>query len=249
VDWKSVFNNAFPASQPFKKYNYPKLSKPGPGDASQYPELKKPGPGDWTQYPDLKGPGPWEGGSWPALNKPGMGEGSNFPAMAAFKAPEGSSYPELAGTGPSEGSDYPSMRWVDHVGDWSFRIEIEGQAVGHFTKVEGLTMSVETIEYQHSDDIVPRKRMGRIKVDNVRLVKGYVVTADLFNWCEEAMQGDCSRKSLSIVLLADDHTTELTRYNLYECWPAKWSGFKLDGKGQGALVEEIELVVEEIKAG
>ena len=27
-------------------------------------------------------------------------------------------------------------------------------------------------------------------------------------------------------------------------WPSNWSGFKLDGKGQGSLVEEIELVTE-----
>lgn len=135
----------------------------------------------------------------------------------------------------------------DYAGDWAFRVEIEGEAVARFTKVEGLTVNVDVIEYQHSDDIVPRKRMGRIKVDNVRLVKGYVADDMLFKWCEDCMKGDISRKSLSIVLLADDHGSELARYNVFEAWPVKWSGFKLDGKGQGALVEEIELAVEEIK--
>jgi phage tail-like protein len=235
LDWKSLYNNAFPAKQPFTKYEYPQQKQSGPPGASQYQGLVKPGPSGESSFPQLQGPGPWEGGQWPQLQGPAAGEGS--------------SYPELPGTGPAEGSSYPSMRWVDHVGDWNFRIEIEGQAVGHFTRVEGLTMNVEVIEYQHSDDIVPRKRMGRIKVDNVRLVKGYVVTADLFEWCENAMKGDVSRKSVSVVLLADDHLTEMTRYNLFECWPVKWSGFKLDGKGQGALVEEIELAVEEIRRG
>ncbi len=236
MDWKSLYNNAFPTKQPFKQYSWPDINKKGTSEASQYKSpAGKPGAPAGGQFPELPAGGPWQGGVWPQLAGPVAGEGS--------------SYPELPGTGPSEGSSYPSMRWVDHVGDWSFRIEIGGNPVGHFTKVEGLTMNVEVIEYQHGDDIVPRKRMGRIKVDNVRLVKGYVVTPDLFEWCEDAMKGDVSRNSISVVLLADDHVTEMTRYNLYEVWPVKWSGFKLDGKGQGALVEEIELAVEEIRRG
>jgi phage tail-like protein len=196
----------------------------------------------------LAGPGPWEGGSYPDLPAPGPWEGGSWPQLAQSAAPEGSSYPELSQSGPGEGSSYPSARSnTDHHGDWGFIVEIEGMEVGAFSKVEGLTVEVESIEYQHSDDITPRKRMGKIKVDNVKLVKGYVMTGDLFKWCEEAMKGDASRKSISIILLDDSRGGEAARYNLFDCWPCKWSGFKLDAKGNAALVEEIEFVVESME--
>lgn len=233
MDWKSLYNSAFPAPESFKKYDWPDLPSKQPMEPYNFPELPNQGPWESGQFGELPGPAPWPSSQFPALPGPAPWEQSQFDEL-----PQQSAWP---------GSSYPSMRWVDHVGDWAFRIEIEGEEAGYFSKVEGLTVQIEAIEYQHSDDITPRKRMGKIKVDNVRLVKGYVNSPALFEWCEKCMDGDISRKSVSIVLLADDHSAELCRYNLYEVWPCKWSGFKLDGKGQGALVEDIELIVEQIK--
>ncbi len=232
MDWKQLYMSAFPQKAPFRPYDYPELKKPGPGDASQYPNLKKPGPGDASQYPQLKSPAMGDSGSYPNLPGPGKGE-YNWPETPAQKG-----FP---------GSQLPSSHPTDHWGDFNFRVEIEGVDAGAFAKVEGLNVSIEPIEYQHSDDLTPRKRMGKIKVDNVKLVKGYINTPALFEWCEEALEGDVSRKSMSIVLLADDGRTEVCRYNLFECWPCKWGSFRLDGKGQGAMVEEIEIVVEQIE--
>ena len=50
-------------------------------------------------------------------------------------------------------------------------------------------------------------------------------------------------KSGSIVLM-NDKSEEIMRYNFFEAWPAKWKGFSLDGKGADVAVEEIEFVVE-----
>ncbi len=173
-----------------------------------------------------------DAGTYPTVPGPGKGEYS-WPEMPTQKA-----WP---------GSQLPSTHPTDHWGDFNFRVEIEGVEAGAFTKVEGLNISIEPIEYQHSDDLTPRKRMGKIKVDNVKLVKGYVNTPALFEWCEEALKGDVSRKSMSIILLADDARTEVCRYNLFECWPCKWTSFRLDGQGRGAVVEEIEIVVEQLE--
>ena len=236
MNWKDLYGKAFPSPAPFKAYDWPDLPTPGAWDASSYPQLAKPGPGAAGAYPSVPGPAAQPSSMFPQLTGP-----APWPS---------SSFPELPGPTKFPGSEYPMTRtWLDHAGDFGFVVSIEGMEVGAFTKVEGLTVQVEPIEYQHSDDITPRKRMGRIKVENVRLVKGYVATDVLYKWCEDAMKGDVSRKSMSIVLLGDDRASEVARYNLFEVWPTKWSGFKLDGKGQGALVEEIELVVEQIERG
>lgn len=233
VDWKSLYNDAFPAKEPFKKYDWPEMPKPKAGAPSKYPELPATGSSPGSAYPNLQ--------------QPGSGEGSSYPDVQANSAYPASNYPTVPVQNKMPGNQIPSMRKTDHYGDFAFRVEIEGMAIGAFSKVEGLNVSIEPIEYQHSDDITPRKRFGRIKIDNVRLIKGYVNTADLFDWCESAMKGDISRKSVSIILMDVDHSKELCRYNLFDCWPCKWSSFKLDGMGRGALVEEVELVVEQVE--
>lgn len=218
MDWTDLYSKAFPKKKSFEKHSWPDLPGPKAGEAGNLPQLKKPGPG--------------EGGQWPALAGPAATGGEGFPAYNS------------GNVAPS--NDLPKVRISDHIGDFGFRVEIGGLYVGGFTKVEGLTSSVEVIEFQHGNDITPRKRMGRIKVENVRLIKGYINDPFLYKWCESAMRGDIQRKSMSIVLLDDTRMGEIARYNLFEVWPTKWSGFKLDAMGRGALVEEIELVVERL---
>ncbi len=233
MDWKSLYNDAFPAKEPFKKYDWPAMPGPKSGEASKYPSPAPSGPASASAYP--------------VIQSSGASEGSSYPQGSSSSANPGSNYPMPPSQNKMPGNEIPSMRKQDHYGDFAFRVEIEGMAVGAFSKVEGLNVSIETIEYQHSDDITPRKRFGRIKVDNVRLIKGYVNTSTLFEWCESAMKGDISRKSVSVILMDVDHNEELCRYNLFDCWPCKWSSFKLDGMGRGALVEEVELVVEQVE--
>ena len=56
--------------------------------------------------------------------------------------------------------------------------------------------------------------------------------------------GKIDRRNGAIHLYNDDGDTPAMTYRFLDAWPASWSGFKLDGKGQGTLVEEIELVTE-----
>jgi phage tail-like protein len=136
---------------------------------------------------------------------------------------------------------------LDHYGSFNFRVEIEGLDCGGFRSVQGLEVSVDAIEYHVGDQRMPMKRPGRPKVGNIVLEKGYINTDVLWRWCEEVMNGKVSRKSGSIVLMDDGAMGELTRYNFFNAWPTKWSGFKLEGKGNEAMVETLELAVERIQ--
>ena len=62
------------------------------------------------------------------------------------------------------------------------------------------------------------------------------------------MDGKVERKSVSVIL-RDDAGDEIMRYNAFEAWPAKWKGFSLNGKGNTALTEEIEMVIERLERG
>ena len=142
----------------------------------------------------------------------------------------------------------PNRREFDHIGNYNFKVEIEGVTVGAFRNVEGLDSETEIIEFQDGDDIVLRKRPGRTKYSNVSLKRGYINTDELWQWRKKVIDGVLERKSGSIILCADDGS-EVMRYNFYEGWPCKWKGFSLDGKGTDVNVEEIELAVEKIERG
>ncbi|MCA9543225.1 MAG: phage tail protein [Myxococcales bacterium] len=136
-----------------------------------------------------------------------------------------------------------NRRKHDHIGQFNFRVEIDGVTQAAFKAVEGLDSETEVIEYQDGDDIILRKRPGRTKYSNIICKRGYISTDELWLWRKAVMEGKVDRKSGSIILL-NDNGQEVMRYNFFEAWPAKWKGFTLDGKGTDVAVEEIEFVVE-----
>lgn len=136
-----------------------------------------------------------------------------------------------------------NRRGHDHIGQFNFRVEIDGVTTAAFKNVEGLDSETEVVEYQDGDDLYLRKRPGRTKYSNIVLKRGYVSTDELWLWRKNVMEGKVERKSGSIVL-NNDKGEEVMRYNFYEAWPCKWKGFTLDGKGTDVAVEELEFVVE-----
>jgi len=140
----------------------------------------------------------------------------------------------------------PNRREHDHIGNFNFKVEIEGVTQGAFRNVEGLDSETEIVEYQDGDDIILRKRPGRTKYSNVTLKRGYVDTDELWQWRKKVIEGQVERKSGSVIL-CDDDGEEIMRYNFFEAWPSKWKGFSMDGKGNDVNVEEIELAVEKIE--
>jgi phage tail-like protein len=137
-------------------------------------------------------------------------------------------------------------RDFDHIGNFNFKVEIEGVTQGAFRNVEGLDSETEIVEYQDGDDLVLRKRPGRTKFSNVTLKRGYVNSDELWQWRKKVVESKVERKSGSVILCGDDGE-EIMRYNFFEAWPCKWKGFSLDGKGTDVNVEEIELAVEKIE--
>jgi phage tail-like protein len=142
----------------------------------------------------------------------------------------------------------PNRRPHDHIGQFNFKVEIEGVTVGAFRNVEGLDSETEVVEYQDGDDIILRKRPGRTKYTNLTFKRGYVNTDELWQWRKKVIEGKVERKSGSVILCADDGS-EIMRYNFFEAWPCKWKGFSLDGKGNDVTVEEVEMAVEKIERG
>jgi phage tail-like protein len=141
-----------------------------------------------------------------------------------------------------------TSRDFDHQGAFRFSVDLEfaGVKAGAFTAVDGLSATVELIEYQGGTDTFARQIPGRPKVTPVVLKKGYVNTSVLWDWMKATMDGAMKFENVSIVLLDDSGQNELGRYNLIDTWPSRWQGWQLDAQSSNAMVEEFELQVREI---
>lgn len=139
-------------------------------------------------------------------------------------------------------------RGHDHIGNFNFRIEIEGLAVGAFTAMEGMGSETEVIEFGGTINQVVSKRPGRSKYTDITLKRGWMADDQLWNWRMDVVAGRVERKSGSIIVCADD-ASEVCRFNFYDAWPAKAAGFSQDGKGTGVNIEEYTLTIERLERG
>jgi phage tail-like protein len=142
----------------------------------------------------------------------------------------------------------PNRRSFDHIGNYNFRIEIEGVTQGAFAECGGLEVEVEVVETNDGDTSITRKRPGRIRYANVVLKRGYTNSVELWQWIKAVLDGTVERKSGSVIMLDDAHN-EITRYNFYEGWPCRWRGFEFNTGSSGASIEELEIAVETIERG
>lgn len=152
----------------------------------------------------------------------------------------------LAKPGSSPHKPSKGRRDFDPYGDFAFYIDIEGLGTMAFQKFDGIDVEIDQIEYKDSLDTHPHKRPGIHRFGNIKLTKGVIANKKLWDWIHTVMGGNIQRKNGSIHVLADTHdknAPEIT-YNFYQAWPCKWSGLRLDGKGAGGLVEELELAVD-----
>ena len=137
-------------------------------------------------------------------------------------------------------------RGHDHLGNFNFRIEIEGLAVASFKECSEIANETEIIVYGGTTDQLQRKRPGRTKYMDITLKRGQTTDPALWHWRKGVIDGNIDRKAGSVILCGDDGS-EVRRFNFFEAWPTKWKGFQLDGKGTDNAVEELTITVERVE--
>lgn len=138
-----------------------------------------------------------------------------------------------------------ARRPFDPVGNYHFSVELDGIVVGECDKVEGLSYEVELIEYRVSDQpMLPRYRPGSAKYGSVSLKGGHVESWEFCDWLARCQAGIYERKDLTINVY-DNAGGGVVAWHLYRCLPTKWSASSLEGKGNEAFFDSLELRVEE----
>ncbi|MCL2325431.1 MAG: phage tail protein [Proteobacteria bacterium] len=143
---------------------------------------------------------------------------------------------------------------MDPLVNFSFTVDINGINVARFNGVDGLNYEVEMIEYRSSDKPnLPQFRQGRKKAARVTFKRGVLVGSGnnlLLNWLREVESKSITRRDVSVTIgdYGGDETSGGQRtWQLIGCLPSKWNLSSLDSNSNSAAIENLELVVEEVR--
>ena len=64
-----------------------------------------------------------------------------------------------------------------------------------------------------------------------------------------AAEGLIDRRSGSVIVLDQDGSTEVARYNFFEAWPCKWNVPDMNADSSAMAIEKVEIAVERVERG
>ena len=130
----------------------------------------------------------------------------------------------------------------------NFRVEIQGITATSFIEVQGLTTSIDVVEYRAGDAKTnsEQKLPGLSKFSNVTLKRGLTRDLSLWNWINAALSGNVNRTSVVITLL-DQADNPVLRWGLRNAWSCRWSGPVLIAGSSDVAIEELVLAYERLE--
>jgi phage tail-like protein len=158
--------------------------------------------------------------------------------------------PEAAQQGQEQGAAAQTGVWIDPYRAYNFKLEIQGVTEGHFTECSGIGVKVDVISYREGGNSQILHRLpGPVSYADVTLRYGLTNSAQMWEWFLSAVKGKVDRRNISIILMDNDGTTEVMRWNLENAWIAEWRGAPLDASGREVAVEMMTLVYETLNRG
>ncbi|SRR6266568_495044 len=135
-------------------------------------------------------------------------------------------------------------------GAFNFLVEINGDPLGGFSDVSGLSTEVTVAEYRTGKDAENhvRKVPGMHKIADVTLKRGIVNSADLWMWIDDARKHGILAQRSVVITLQDENHKRVQAWVLSGAIPLKYTGPTLAGKGGADVaMEEVVLSAEKLE--
>lgn len=135
---------------------------------------------------------------------------------------------------------------TDPLTGYSFLVALgdggEDEIAGGFQEVEGLSVSIDQVEYRLGNEKSSgvRKFAGLRRFSNVTLKRGLLTDTRLWDW----INTDPPDKRTVVITLLDEQRNPQVRFVLRQAWPAKWFGPDLNARTSEVAMESIELAHE-----
>ncbi len=122
-----------------------------------------------------------------------------------------------------------------------YHVAIDGLEQAAFSEVSGLAIETETMDFIEGgvNDRVLRLPV-RSKVGNLTLKRGVVAGQQLLQWHLNVVQGYLDVRNVTVTVYQTSGAV-LTRFELLQAYPVKWSGPQFTGNGDAVAVETLEL--------
>ncbi|MFL6550882.1 MAG: phage tail protein [Povalibacter sp.] len=141
------------------------------------------------------------------------------------------------------------MARQDPLGNFRFRVEIDGIQTAGFSEVAIGATTTDVVEYREgSDRGAIRKLAGLTKHGNVTLKRGLTLSLDLYNWHRQIVTGAVANNRRNLVIvLQDESGTDQVRFLVRDAWPVKYEVGNLNATGNEVFIELLELVNEGVE--
>jgi phage tail-like protein len=136
----------------------------------------------------------------------------------------------------------------DPLVSFHFRLDLEGTPVGYFTECSHIGSESEVVEHKVVDEggnEIIRKVAGKLAWNNVILSRGVTSDTEMWEWRKLVEDGKTSaaRHHVSIIMLGQDGTTKVARWELANAWPCRIEAPNVLGSDEIGI-EEIEITCE-----
>lgn len=140
-------------------------------------------------------------------------------------------------------------RATDPFASFNFKLEIEGITIAGFSEVTGGNTESNVIDYREGDEaITPRRLPGLNKFGPITLKRGISLDKQLYEWRKTAVDGDITRKNVSIVLQNEKHD-EVARWNIFNAWISKMLIPDAKANANEIAIETVEITHEGVERG
>ena len=137
---------------------------------------------------------------------------------------------------------------VDPYRAYNFKLDISGVTEGHFTECSELSIKVESIAYRESGNKqIVRHIPGPVDYAPVTLRYGVTSSRELWDWLHSTIQGEVTRRNVSIILLDTKGDQEVMRWNLIDAWPSEWKGTTLNATQRSLAIESLTLTFDSLE--
>ena len=140
-------------------------------------------------------------------------------------------------------------RLDDYAVDSFFTVKLDGDPMAQdtwFREVSGLNIYIDQTEVQEGGkNDGPWKRPGPARFENLVLRRGISHSMKMFEWINNAVQGNVQRMSGKISLMQRNHIGAVMEWTFNNGWPCRYEGPKLASDTSDELaIETIEIAHE-----
>lgn len=136
---------------------------------------------------------------------------------------------------------------ADPIRNFRFRVELDGITDAGFTEASGFDSTTDVIEYREGKDAAHvRKLPGLTKFGDITLKYGLTEDTRLFDWRQEIIDGDITRKTVYVIAL-DEQGNEKARWQCDNAWPSKLDPADFNAKGNDVAINTLTITCEEVK--